>query len=128
MFPDNLLARTVLLTASRVLALAFAVGSTTTSITAGAASSSAVAGSTAADMQYEPVPDAAHTAHAVVEAAAAPADFASLARQCAPDVHPALLGRASGVARTCCECGEQRQSVCDRRSWRAPCASAEEHD
>ncbi|MDX6501964.1 MAG: hypothetical protein QOG23_5224, partial [Blastocatellia bacterium] len=28
MFPDNLLARPVLLTASRVLALAFAVGST----------------------------------------------------------------------------------------------------
>jgi type IV secretion system protein VirB1 len=97
MFPDNLLARPVLLTASRVLALAFAVGSTTTSITAGAASSSAVAGSAAADMQYEPVPDAADTAHTVGEAAAAPADFASLARQCAPDVHPALLGRVASV-------------------------------
>jgi type IV secretion system protein VirB1 len=48
-------------------------------------------------MEYEPVPDAADTAHAVVEAAAAPADFASLARQCAPDVHPALLGRVASV-------------------------------
>ena len=97
MFPDKLLACPVLLPASRVLALALVVTSTTTSITAGAASSSAVAGSAAADMQYEPVLDAADTAHAVGEAAAALADFASLARRCAPDVHPALLGRVASV-------------------------------
>jgi type IV secretion system protein VirB1 len=97
MFPDNLLARSVLLTASRVLALVLAGACTTTSVTADAASSSAVAGSAAADTQYEPVPDAADTAHTIADAAATAADFASLARQCAPDVHPALLGRVASV-------------------------------
>ena len=96
MFPDSLPVRSLL------LAIALAFGART--ITVDAAPRAPV--STVADMQYEPVPDAVGAAvpgsasGAVSDKganAAVPDDFPALARQCAPDVHPALLGRVASV-------------------------------